>query len=138
MAAREYVTDQITFISEAERAVAADIMATLIPAQLAGGASPDQAGRTAAAAAATRVKDLRRSYEEQVVRGLRARGALKEDQQGPPGITPAAGLPLGTPPVTATPGAVKRETVARMTGWAQEANQSQGWAPATPAAPAAT
>jgi hypothetical protein len=80
---REYIGDQITFISAEERAHAADLGAAMIAQRATEGATDDErVGREVAAAVAKQVKGLREHYETRVVAALKKRGALVEGKEG--------------------------------------------------------
>lgn len=134
MAAREYTAGQITFGSVDEQAVAADLAAAMIPGMLARGFTPDQAGRDVAGQVAQRITTLRRTYEEQMIRSLRSRGALREDGAQPAGFVPASvGIPVGGQPVSQTDATRVRAKAGQMSAWAAEENTQRGWE-TTPAA----
>jgi hypothetical protein len=128
MAAREYGSQLITYNSAEEQAVAADLMAALIPSAIVRGFTPDQAGRDAANQVAQRITQLRRSHEELLIRALRQRGALREDANTPPGVTPqTVGTPLGGQLTNTATAAAKQATRTKVQNWAQEINKERGW-----------
>lgn len=136
MAFRLYLGDRITLGSETERAVASDLAAGLLPQHLATGMFPDAAARLVAGDVATRISDLRRGYEETMIRSLRQRGLLNEAPQAPAGMQPGAlGVPAGGMPVGAVQQQATQSKLAKMQGWAAEVNTQRGWstAPQQPA-----
>jgi hypothetical protein len=83
LAFREYVGDEVRFISAEERAFAMDLGSALLVQQAQNGIDDeDRAGRTVAAEVAKKVKDLRKHYEDRTVAALRRRGALNENGGG--------------------------------------------------------
>jgi hypothetical protein len=138
MAFRLYLGDRIALGSETERAVAADLAAGLLPQHLGNGMYPDAAARLVAAEVANRITDLRRGYEETMIRSLRQRGLLNEQQSAPPGMQPGAvGIPAGGMPVAVAQQQQTQSKLARMQGWAQQENASRGWQTGQPNQPAA-
>lgn len=137
MAAREYLNDRVTFGSEAERAMAVDLTAALIPAQLLLGMTPNSAALAVAQTVAERVTSLRRDYEDRAVRGLRSRGLLVESAQPqvPAGMAGSVGVPVGGTPVSTATAQHTAAKAARLAAWATEENTQRGWetTPATAA-----
>lgn len=131
MAATAYLGDQIQFGSPDERAMAVDLVGALIPNQLVLGFTPNQAGLTVAQQVAARVTSLRRSYEDQAVRGMRARGLLVENPQQPAQVAGSVGVPLGGTSVSTADQARRQATHTKLQAWAQEENQQRGWDTAT-------
>lgn len=127
MAAREYLGDRITFGSEAERAMAVDLTAALIPTQLLMGMTPNQAAQNVAQTVADRVGSLRRTYEDQAVRALRSRGLLVDTPQGPAAMAGSVGLPQGGMPVGTAQQQQQAAKAAKLATWAQEENAQRGW-----------
>lgn len=127
MAGREYLGDRLQFGNDAERAMAVDLLTALIPGQLGMGMTPNQAAQAAAQAVADRVTSLRRTYEDQAVRALRARGLLIEPQQAPAGMAGSVGLPQGGQPVSATNQQQAQAKLQRNLAWAAEENAQRGW-----------
>jgi hypothetical protein len=83
LAFREYVGDEVKFISAEERAFAMDLGSALLVQQAQHGIDDeDRAGRTVAAEVAKKVKDLRKHYEDRTVAALRRRGVLTDQQTG--------------------------------------------------------
>lgn len=83
---REYVTDQIRFVGDEERAFAADLATSMIPGLLEKGLDIEDAGRQVAQEVAARVKKTRTFYQQQTIKALQQRGALPEDYR--PGQPP--------------------------------------------------
>jgi hypothetical protein len=104
LAFREYLGDQIRFLSDTERNVAVQ-MGTANIATWDGEGDADQFGRQVAQNVAAAVKDLGAMYTRVVTEQLRKQGLLKEQPQGPgAGSAPAGGLiPAMTVGGTATP-----------------------------------
>jgi hypothetical protein len=127
MAATAYLGDQMQFGSSDERAMAVDLAGSLIQNQLLMGMTPNQAGLAAAQAVGARVSALRRSYEDQAVRTLRARGLLVEPQQAPAGMAGSVGVPQGGTPVTTANQQQMTAKHNRLQQWAQEENAARGW-----------
>lgn len=128
MAFRLYLGDRIALGSETERAVASDLAAGLLPQHLSTGMYPDAAARLVAAEVATRITDLRRGYEETMIRSLRQRGLLNEAPQAPAGMQPGVvGIPAGGMPAGVAQQQQQQSKLARMQGWAAQENASRGW-----------
>lgn len=127
MAATAYLGDQIQFGSADERAMAVDLTASLIPAQLALGFTPNQAGLAVAQQVAQRVTALRRSYEDQAVRALRGRGLLVETPQVPAQMAGSVGVPVGGTPASATNQHQAAAKQKHMLAIAAEENTQRGW-----------
>lgn len=79
LAYREYVGDEVKFVSREERAYAADLAAGLLRDRLAAGEDVEDAGRAVARDVAGRVQALRRTYERGVIDRLKSRGHLPGD-----------------------------------------------------------
>jgi len=127
MAAREYLGDQIQFGSDAERAMAVELTAAGVETQLALGMTPNQAGLAAAQTVAQRVTALRRTYEDQAVRALRARGLLNEQPQVPAGMAGSMGLPQGGTAVSTAQTHQTAAKASKLAAWAAEENAQRGW-----------
>jgi hypothetical protein len=82
LAFREYLGDQIRFLSDTERNAAVQIGTAMI-ATWDGQGDADQFGRQVSAAVAQTVKDLAEMYRRTAVEALRKQGLLKEQPQGP-------------------------------------------------------
>lgn len=95
LAFREYLPDQIRFLSPEEKALATEFGLTAINAKAAKGFDDeDAAGREAAAETVAFLKKARRYYSDRTKRALEKSGALKQDGQGqtshgttPPGVS---------------------------------------------------
>lgn len=87
---REYVGDEIRFLSHDERSHAQALAAGMIRDRLIDGADPDDVGSEVAHDVAKQVKTLRKFYETRVVQSLRQQGRL-----APKKGTPAPGKKSG-------------------------------------------
>lgn len=95
LAFREYVGDQIRFLSDVERAAANQIGTAMI-ATWDGDGDADQFGRHVAGQVAATVKDLGEMYKRTTIEALRKQGLLKDQPSGPGAGSALAGFPLPT------------------------------------------
>jgi hypothetical protein len=75
-AARDFLTDELKFISSEEREFAYNLVSTLAQARCVGDVDDEALGKEIAGEVATTVKNLRKHYEDRTVAALRNRGAL--------------------------------------------------------------
>jgi len=84
LAFREYVADEVKFISSEERAFAMDLGAALMAQEANRGIEDeDEVGRRLAKDVAQRVKTLRKHYEDRTVAALKRKGLLPEKEGQP-------------------------------------------------------
>lgn len=95
LAFREYVGDEIKFLSPVERAAANQIGTAMI-ATWDGDGDADQFGRHVAGQVAATVRDLGEMYKRTTIEALRKQGLLKDQPQGPGAGSALAGFPLPT------------------------------------------
>lgn len=76
---REYVGDQIRFMSDDERAMGMDLARALLPGVLAEVGDVEEAGRRVATQVTERVRGTRKSYEKLIIGRLKQSGALPKD-----------------------------------------------------------
>lgn len=94
MVYREYIGDELKFVSDDERRLATTLADSMIREQVAGGADDeDRIGRQVSREIAVQLKAIRDSYERQIVDGLKRRGMLVETPGQP--VSSVAGAAAG-------------------------------------------
>lgn len=139
LAFREYVGDQVRFLSDVERNAAVRIGTAAI-AMWDGHGDADAFGKQVAGEVAATVQELGRMYERVTLEALRKQGRLKDDgQQGPGAGSGPAGFPLlnaanGFQLPTAQGGVVNQknpqQAVSNAAALAAQYNQQAGHQPA--------